>query len=135
MNIDRQRRTALSIDILRTLHRDGGRVGGSALARRVGTTPGYLPQIVAALVRRGWVESERGPNGGYSITTEGSAVSVLELLDATEGRHRLNRCALRDATCPGDDQCPVHAVWAQARAVLVEGLANTPAVGAPGGSS
>jgi hypothetical protein len=34
---------------------------------------------------------------------------------------------MRDGPCPGDPSCPIHAVWMEARQVLVNGFAHLPA--------
>ena len=46
-------------------------------------------------------------------------------VDCTE---RPGRCVLRDAPCPGNEECPIHLAWVEARAVLISGLESIPAV-------
>lgn len=128
MNITFSRRTDLALTVLRVLYDDGERVAGSRLARRAGTTASYLPQVVAPLVRAGWVVSDRGPGGGYRLTAAARRASVLDVVDATEGPSGDGRCVLRDAPCPGDEACPVHAVWRDVREMLERGLEEIPAV-------
>lgn len=124
-----QRRTDLALMALRRLaESDEKRLAGVDLARALGTTASFLPQVISPLVRAGWVVSERGPGGGYSLTGLAETASLLDVIEVTEGPTTDGRCALRDAPCPGDHACPVHAVASEARAVLADGFREIPAV-------
>ncbi len=122
MNIAFQRRTDLALSVLRELGASGSTVPGDRLAAAIGTTTSYLPQVVAPLVRARWITSDRGPGGGYRLTDLASDVTVLEVIEATEGPADDGRCALRDAPCPGNHECPVHAVWTAARGFITTEL-------------
>ena len=126
MNISFQRKTDLALAVLRALTSAGGRLSGADLALQVGTTITYLPQVIAPLVGAGWISSGRGPGGGYQLTDTASDLRLLEVVEVTEGPTESGKCILRDAACPGEPPCAVHAVWADARRVLVEGMANIP---------
>jgi Rrf2 family transcriptional regulator, iron-sulfur cluster assembly transcription factor len=126
MNISFQRKTDLAFAVMRTLAEAERRLSGADLAREVGTTLSYLPQIVSPLIAAGWISSGRGPGGGYELTEAASGVHLLDVVEVTEGPAESGRCVLRDAPCPGETQCGVHAVWAEARHVLLAGLARIP---------
>lgn len=128
MNIGFQRRTDLALAALNALAATRGRLSGAELARTIGTTITYLPQVVAPLIQAGWVGSERGPGGGYYLTDSAEDLSLLDVIEVTEGPAVDGRCALRDAPCPGDNPCPIHSVWVEARRVLIEGFAEVPVV-------
>lgn len=124
-----QRRTDLALSALRHLGTaSGGRLTGTELAKSVGTSASFLPQVMAPLVRAGWVTSERGPGGGYVLTDEANTASLLDVIETTEGTDYQGRCVMRDAPCSGDHACVVHAVAAKARDVLVDGFRTTAAV-------
>ena len=126
MNISFQRKTDLALAVIRALTSAGGRLSGTDLADRVGTTITYLPQVIAPLINAGWISSGRGPGGGYKLTDAASDLRLLDVVEATEGPTESGKCILRDGLCPGEPPCAVHAVWANARRVLVEGLATIP---------
>ncbi len=96
------------------------------MAREVGTTASFLPQIMSPLIRAGWVISERGPGGGYILTDD--SISLLDVIEATEGPTVDGRCALRDAPCPGEVPCQVHHVAVAAREMLRDGFSQIPAI-------
>ena len=128
MNFGFQRKTDLALRVLETLGSPGMKISGPVLAKAVGTTTTFLPQIVAPLIDRGWVSSDRGPGGGYSLTAAALDVSLFDVLEATEGPTVDGRCVLRDQPCPGDASCLAHVVWTDAREVLIDGLRKIPAV-------
>ena len=122
MNITFQRRTDLALLALRTLSDEEGVVPRSELASRTGTTPSFVAQVMSPLVEAGWVTSSRGPGGGYQLSEAGLGVRLLDVVEIFEGPASSGRCVLRAAPCPGEDSCPIHAIWVQARDVLVKGL-------------
>ena len=128
MNIGFQRHTDLALSALSILSGRGAAISGADLADEVGTTITYLPQVMAPLIRARWVTSHRGPGGGYRLTPEAVGLNVRDVVDVTEGPMVSGRCLLRDAPCPGNEECPIHAAWVEARAVLISGLESIPAV-------
>jgi Rrf2 family protein len=102
------------------------RVKAPVLADRIGTTPGFLAQVMAPLVRRGWVRSEPGPLGGYSLSVALDDLSVLDVVEGVEGPTDAGRCVLRDQACGGAEPCALHGAWAMARERLVDELASVP---------
>jgi Rrf2 family protein len=116
------RRTDLALEAMKALSVAEDRVRGTDLAREVGTTVQFLPQILAPLVRAGWIDSERGPGGGYRAVASLDSISLLDLIETTEGEIDNGRCVLRNGPCPGTVTCPVHVAWMAAREVLVDKL-------------
>lgn len=124
------RKADLVVRLLRLLH-DGARRTAADLAAEVGTTAAYLPQVMAPLVRAGWVESGAGRRGGYRVAGDLAGVSVLDVVEEVEGPTDLH-CVTGD-DCTDADPCEVHVAWAFARAALREHLGNTPLIPAAEG--
>lgn len=116
------RRTHLALQALKVLSSTGDRISGSVLAGEVGTTIQFLPQVLAPLLKAEWIDSERGPGGGYRAVVSLDSISLLDLIEVTEGEIDNGRCVLRDGPCPGTETCPVHMAWMAAREVLVDRL-------------
>lgn len=125
MNIGLSRKTDLAIKALRTLADRGERVSGTRLAKDIGTTVQFLPQVLGPLIKAGWIGSERGPRGGYFTVVPLSSLSLFELIEMTEGAFEDGRCVLREGPCPGTESCAVHEAWIPARNILVEKLQET----------
>jgi Rrf2 family protein len=126
MRLEVTRKADLATRVLLELSARGKRAKSAELADALGTTPGYLTQVVAPLAGRGWIESEPGPTGGYRTTVTLADVTVLDVIEAVEGPSESGRCVLEDRTCAGGAQCALHLPWSRARAQLVAELARTP---------
>jgi Rrf2 family protein len=110
---------------MRVLEARQGRVKGPELAERVGSTAGFVSQVLNPLVRAGWVRSDPGPSGGYSLAVGLSEVSVLAVIEAVEGPTDSGRCVLADRPCNETGTCALHNPWLRARAQLLRELGAT----------
>jgi Rrf2 family transcriptional regulator, iron-sulfur cluster assembly transcription factor len=126
MRLDVTRKADLATRVLLELSGRDERTKSADLADAVGTTPGFLTQVVAPLAMRGWVDSEPGPTGGYRAAVALGDVSVLDVIEAVEGPSESGRCVLEDRPCARGSQCALHVPWSRARAQLVAELARTP---------
>lgn len=122
MNIGLSRRTDLGIKAMAVLSDAGSRVSGPHLAVEIGTTTQFLPQVLAPLVKAGWIDSERGPRGGYMAVVPLDEISLFDFVETTEGAFEDGRCVMREGPCPGTESCPVHMAWLSAREILVKKL-------------
>ena len=125
------RRAELAIRALALLTRSPERVKASVLAESLGTTVGFVPQVLGPLVRAGWVQSDPGPTGGYRSRVGDGDVSVLQVIEAVDGATDVGRCVVADRPCQAANPCVLHAAWTQARAELVRVLQSTPVSAAP----
>lgn len=107
------------------------RMKGSDLATVVGSSPGFMAQVMSPLVQAGWVTSDPGPHGGYRLVASLEATSMLQVIEAIEGPTVNGRCVLRGGPCPDQVTCALHDAWVPAREALLERLAATPVSFAP----
>jgi Rrf2 family protein len=122
MKLEITRKTDLAVRALVTLRDHGPKMKALALADAVGTTTGYLSQVMAPLVGNTWVRSEPGPSGGYVLTGDVAAITVLDIIEAVEGKIDYARCVLIDRPCGEQGECALHTPWTRARAELVREL-------------
>jgi Rrf2 family protein len=85
----------------------------------------YLPQILANLVVHGILSAEAGPTGGYLLARPATDITLLDVVEASEGPIRIDRCVLRGGPCDWDMSCPVHIPWTLALDALTNELAST----------
>lgn len=111
--------------MLRVLAASDRRLKGPELAEQVGSTAGFVSQVATPLVRAGWVRSDPGPTGGYSLISDLSSVSVLAVIEAVEGPTDSGRCVLADRPCSETGTCALHQPWQRARAQLLHELDAT----------
>lgn len=85
----------------------------------------FASQILADLVRAGLATSRAGRDGGYRLARPPAQISLLEVIEASEGPLRANRCALGEGPCRWDAVCPLHETWGEATVLLRELLGRT----------
>ena len=117
MKLELLPRTDLAVRAIRLLS-DGERRNAGVIAAATGSTPTYIPHVMSPLVDSGWVESARGPNGGYRINGSARSMSMLQLIEAVEGPTPTSQCVLRGTPCPAVELCALHEAWGQARQAL-----------------
>lgn len=122
MRLEVTRRSDLAIRALLALSVDRRRIKAADLADEIGTTKGFLTQVMNPLVQHGWVRSDPGPTGGYAAVFEPAAVSVLAVIEAIEGPVDTGRCVLEDRACGVAATCALHRPWARARGNLIQEL-------------
>ena len=116
MKLEITRKTELATRALVMLRDAGVKLKAATVAEGIGTTPGFLSQVMAPLVSHGWVRSEPGPTGGYVLIGEMTQVSVLDLIEAVEGTVDYTHCVLIDRPCSESGKCALHIPWSRARA-------------------
>jgi Rrf2 family transcriptional regulator, iron-sulfur cluster assembly transcription factor len=125
MRLEITRKADLAVRALGVLH-STDRMKGSDLAERIGSTPAFVAQVMAPLVRNGWVRSDPGPTGGYELAAAIEGISMLDVIEAIEGPTVNGRCVLRGGPCPTDENCALHDAWIRARGALLAELAAIP---------
>jgi len=125
MRLEITRRSDLASRAVVVLARSGNRMKSAELAEALGTTAGFVPQILGPLVERGWVTSVPGPTGGYESAVGPGRISVLDVIEAVEGPTVTGRCVLVDRPCSEGGHCALHQPWGRARAGLLDELGRT----------
>ncbi len=125
MRLEITRRSDLASHAMVVLAHSGTRMKSAELAARLGTSAGFVPQVLGPLVERGWVTSVPGPTGGYQSTVDLDRVSVLDVIEAIEGPTVTGRCVLVDRPCAEGGHCALHHPWARARSELLDELGRT----------
>lgn len=117
-------RADLAVRALALLDCSSDRLKSANLAEALGTTPGFVPQVMGPLVRAGWIRSVPGPTGGYEPLVALGALSVLEVIEQIDGPTDTGRCVVADRSCDADEPCALHVAWAHARSELRASLAG-----------
>lgn len=84
----------------------------------------FLRKITAQLVAAGLVRTVRGLRGGITLARPAEQSTLLDVIEAAEGKILLNKCLLCSSVCPRDAWCQVHQVWNEAQEALVKILSR-----------
>ena len=85
MMVSTKGRYALRIMIDLAQNRESGYVSLSDISKRQYVSLKYMEAIVSILNKAGFVESQRGKDGGYRLTREPAGYTIGSILKLTEG--------------------------------------------------
>lgn len=85
----------------------------------------YLAKIVNALARQGLVTARRGIGGGIALTCKPEEITLLEIVQAVEGREWIGDCLLGLDECSDHITCPTHDFWQRIKREITEELGRT----------
>ena len=88
------------------------------LAEATGVRDNFLSKVLQRLVRAGVISSRRGTGGGFRLSVAPESLTLLQVVEAIEGKIALNICLSEWQSCPMQSQCAVFPVWQRAQAVL-----------------
>ncbi len=84
-----------------------------------GISDNYLEQIFTLLRKQGIIVSSRGAKGGYHLGREPEAISIGDLLRATEKSIAPVLCIEDNDYCPNNNLCMTRQAWAQLNDAVV----------------
>lgn len=89
---------------------EGRVVSRREISEKNHVTTMFLQKIMAALMEAGLVTSYRGASGGFTLSRPASEVTLLDVLEAMEGKLILNRCLADYGSCSrgAAPYCAVH---------------------------
>ncbi|MFA9478623.1 Rrf2 family transcriptional regulator [Phycisphaerales bacterium AB-hyl4] len=96
--------------------------GGVQIAKATGVPKPYLSKILHTLGRAGMIRTKRGLGGGFTLARPAEAISVMDVVEALDGRPWQSRCLLGLSDCSDERACPAHAMWREQRAVIEQHL-------------
>lgn len=85
----------------------------------------FLAKILQKLAKANIVKSYRGVKGGFQIAKDPKEISLLDVIEATEGPVAMNRCAVNGKVCSLSSNCAVHPIWVELRKDVEKNLRKT----------
>ena len=79
-------------------------------------------KVLKSLSQADFLTSERGAQGGYSLSRAASAISIAEIITALEGPITLTECVGDDSHCEQEAHCDVQDSWAKINDVVFQAL-------------
>lgn len=85
-----------------------------------GVPKSFLAKIFQSLTKAGIVRSRQGAGGGFALTRKPEDISILNVIEAIEGKIALQRCLEDFPDCPKFESCALSGVLAEAQAAVVD---------------
>ena len=73
------------------------------IAERTSTSKHHVAKVMQRLVKAGYLTSQRGPSGGFSLKKKAEDISFLELYEVIEGTIEISTCPMDKPICPFDE--------------------------------
>jgi Rrf2 family protein len=101
---------------------DGDVLPARQVAKEMDIPVRFLPQVLGDLSRAGIVEARLGRAGGYRLSKPASDISLLDIIEASEGDARRQTCVLTGQPCGQGDPCDVHDMFFEAQEAILARL-------------
>lgn len=85
----------------------------------------YLSKILPILARVNLLYSFRGRTGGFYLREDGGNITLMEIIEQTEGPNFTRRCVLGHKQCSDETACPLHHRWSPVKEKVMELLRAT----------
>ncbi|MCA9319527.1 MAG: Rrf2 family transcriptional regulator [Planctomycetes bacterium] len=89
----------------------GSCVQSSEIGDALGLSAAYVTKILQPLARQGWMKSQKGRGGGWSLVAEPRSVTLAQLIAILEPDRAWARCVIGHRTCSDETPCPFHDAW------------------------
>ena len=69
----------------------------------------HVAKVFQRLVKEKFIDSHRGPSGGFTIKRDPAEITLLEIYEAIEGKIEVQECPMEKQVCPFD-KCILNSV-------------------------
>lgn len=70
------------------------------IAERTGASKHHVAKVLQRLAKDDFLDSNRGPHGGFRLKKPANEVSLLEIYEAIEGKIVVSTCPMENPICP-----------------------------------
>ncbi|HZR24275.1 MAG TPA: Rrf2 family transcriptional regulator [Vicinamibacterales bacterium] len=102
----------------------GTRMTVAELAHESQSTVAFTGKILQRLVGARLVVSHRGFEGGFELARSADQITLLDIVQALDGKLCLNDCMPEGAGCDRASTCAAHGVWKRAQEALAAVLGS-----------
>jgi Rrf2 family protein len=95
------------------------------MAEKLGMPAPFLGKILQPLVARGFLESQRGRNGGFRLCVPAAQVTLLQIAESQEDMNAHPECFLGQAECSDERACPLHDYWKETSGAFSKQMSTT----------
>lgn len=125
MEITRKAEYAIRILSYLAAKDTGENVPSALIAEEQEIPANLVPQLVAALTKRGWLTGTRGAGGGVRLAQDPEQITIKEVIEFIEGPIVISRCLVAPEACSRRTVCPLNQVWARAQQAMLDVLGGT----------
>jgi Rrf2 family protein len=80
--------------------RGKGLINVQTIADATTSSRHHVAKVMQRLVKENYLDSQRGPNGGFTLHKPAEEISLLDIYEAIEGKVVVHDCVMEKAICP-----------------------------------
>lgn len=70
------------------------------ISERLNSSKHHVAKVMQRLVKDGFLNSHRGPTGGFTLRKKPEDITLLELYESIEGKIEIGECPMDNPICP-----------------------------------
>lgn len=70
------------------------------LSEKLGNSKHHIGKVLQRLVKSGYLDSFRGPTGGFFLNCDPDEVTLFDIYESIEGKSNLKLCSSENHICP-----------------------------------
>jgi|SRR5665647_738487 len=86
----------------------GKKSGIKEIAEFINASEHTVGKMLQTLVKEEVINSAKGPNGGFYISAKQKSQSIINIIDAIDGKEVFDECGLGLSKCSATHPCPIH---------------------------
>lgn len=103
---------------------ENSRVNARNIASEVDIPMQFLSKILQIFVRRGFLNSFKGPTGGFYLAKDANEITLMEIVEVIDGPGVFETCLIGNGSCSSSvekkQRCPVHDRYSSVRKEVVD---------------
>jgi len=93
------------------------------IAEATHTSKHHVAKVMQRLAKDNFVNSQRGPTGGFTLKKPANEITFLDVFESIEGRTQIPNCLFNTPVCPFD-QCIMNNITQKMAEEFVQYLKN-----------
>ena len=70
------------------------------ISEKISSSKHHVAKVFQRLVKEKFIESHRGPSGGFTLKKKAGEITLLEIYEAIEGKIEVQECPMDKQVCP-----------------------------------
>jgi Rrf2 family protein len=97
--------------------KDNGKIGIKKISEDLNLPTPFLAKILQVLAKQKILSSSKGPHGGFSLFRDPKKITLLDIINAIDGKDIFDNCIMHNVPCKSVDEnkmeCPIHDDYAK----------------------
>jgi Rrf2 family protein len=91
---------SIAIHSLAIIAKSGKLINVDHIAEMTNFSKNHIAKVLQQLVKNNYIQSVRGPKGGFLPNKNTNKLSLLDIYEFIEGKLEVNKCNMHDGQCP-----------------------------------